>query len=563
MRTGRQRHGSKLRFRLSVGLAGLIPLAGLTGLASAQAVTAAPAPAAAASATTGPAACGPVWTSRPAAPDPAGQTSELLAVTRTSNGTAWAVGETKTSGLAITEKLTSSGWVHEPAHAPGNSVLSAVAAASPTDIWAVGQIDGNTTSPHPLIEHWNGSQWSVVTGPAVSAGLLDSVAVLGPGDAWAVGSRKQGQGQRTLIEHWDGTSWSIVPSPNRFEQNVLTAVAGSSARAIWAIGTTNGYPLAEYWDGIDWRVVSTPEAVSLQPEALTVISGSDAWAAGFSLNPGGPDALHWNGKTWQLVPLVRSAVDFAVTGMAATGPRDIWAVGEPNGPWPLPENFNGDFWRLATAPRVADESWTGGVTSLPDGGALAVGASETIEDGTSTSHGEAWSVCPAQVTGQAFAPAAVTDPDWLTVTWRSAGHSALTVRDGSGLGLFRSAALPSGATYSFRYYAAGSYPVAVSPGPARQVVSVPLNARPAVGHGTNTYLLTWAARVAPFGLAYDVRVKAPGASEFTAFRTGVSSIQAYFTAGASGTYEFEARLRNYTTGTHSGWSPPRSLTVTG
>jgi hypothetical protein len=91
---------------------------------------------------------------------------------------------------------------------------------------------------------------------------------------------------------------------------------------------------------------------------------------------------------------------------------------------------------------------------------------------------------------------------------------------------------------------------------------VPLSARPAAGHGAGTYLVTWAARVAPFGLAYDVRVKAPGASGFTAFRTGVSSIQAYFTPAASGTYEVEARLRNYTTGAHSGWSPPRSFTVT-
>jgi hypothetical protein len=547
-----------MRFRLGVVLASLIPLAGLTGLATAQAVTAAPTPARTSS--SGPAACGPVWTAEPAAPDPAGQTSELLAVTRTSNGTAWAVGDTEPQGSALTEELTSTGWVHVPAHTPGDSTLDAVAAASPTDVWAVGQLYP-ARAPHPLIDHWNGSRWTATTGPAVSDGLLDSVTVISADDVWAVGSKKTGS--RTLIEHWDGTSWSIVPSPNRFEQNTLTAVAGSSARAVWAVGNSDGYTLAEYWDGVDWRLVTTPDPASLEPHSMVVISASDAWVAGYGNGPAGPQALHWNGKAWQLVPLAQSVLDVPVTGMAAAGPRDIWAVGEPEGPWPLPENFNGDFWRMATAPRAADESWTGGVTALPEGGALAVGASETIKDGTATSHGEAWQVCPAQVTGQAITPAAVTDPDWLTVTWRSDGHSALTLRDGSGLGLFRSAALPAGATYSFRYYAAGSYPVAASPGSARQVISVPLNARPAVGHGASTYLITWAARVAPFGLAYDVRVKAPGASEFTAFKTGVSSIQTYFTPSKSGTYEFEARLRNYTTGAHSGWSPPRSLTVSG
>jgi hypothetical protein len=548
-----------MRFRLGVVLASLIPLAGLTGLATAQAVTAAPTPARTSS--SGPAACGPVWTTEPAAPDPAGQTSELLAVTRTSNGTAWAVGESKSSGLAVTEELTSSGWVRVPARAPGSSMLSSVAAVSPTDIWAVGVTDGNTTSPHPLIEHWNGSRWSVVAGPALATGRLNSVTAFGPDDAWAVGNRKQGL--RTLIEHWDGTSWSIVPSPNRFEQNDLNAVAGSSARAVWAIGDTNGYPLAEYWDGIDWRLVSTPQTGNVEPAALTVISGSDAWAAGYNLGTGAPEGLHWNGRTWQLAPTAPTPYPAPVTAMAAAGPRDVWAVGVPNGAYPLPENFNGDFWRLATTPRVADYSGSGGITTLPDGGALAVGASQTVKAGASTPHGEAWQVCPAQVTGRAITPAAVTDPNWLTVTWRSDGHSALTLRDGSGLGLFRSAALPSGATYSFRYYAAGTYPVAVSPGSAREVVSVPLNARPAVGHGANTYLITWAARVAPFGYAYDVQVKAPGATKFTAFKTGVSSIQTYFTPSKSGTYEFEARLRNYTTGAHSGWSPPRSLTVSG
>jgi hypothetical protein len=103
----------------------------------------------------------------------------------------------------------------------------------------------------------------------------------------------------------------------------------------------------------------------------------------------------------------------------------------------------------------------------------------------------------------------------------------------------------------------------VAAGPARQTVGVPVSARPAKGQ-PGAYQLTWAARVAPFGFVYDVRVKAPGAGQFTAFRTGVSSIGASFTPAAGpGTYRVEARLRKSPGGAQTGWSPPLSITVNG
>jgi hypothetical protein len=551
------------RFRPVVLLAGLIPVAALLGPATAQAVTAAAtaagSTATARSATTEPVACGPVWTAAPAAPDPAGDTSQLLGVMRAPGGTVWAVGDMRFGGIAVVEKRTSSGWVHVPSHAPRDSMLSAVAASSASDIWAVGQQYPGTTASHPLIFHWNGSEWAPVHSPGVSTGLLDAVTVLSPDDVWAVGSRDEGRG--TLTEHWNGTSWSIVPSPNHFEFNVLTAVAGSSASAVWAVGNTNGFALAEYWDGTDWRVVTVPQTVSLR--ALAVISASDAWAVGLSQGIAPLQAEHWNGSAWQLVLLSDSTFPNPLNGIAAAGPRDVWAVSAPDAGQSLAENFNGAAWRTVIAHSVGGSSQANAVTTLPGGGALAVGSLNPSPT-TVAPHGEVWEVCPAQVTSQAFEPAAVTDAGFLAVTWRSAGHSALALRDGTGMGWIRSAPLPPGATYSYRFYASGTYPVTEAAGSARQVVSVPVNAEPATTGPTATrFVLTWAARVAPFGYVYDVRMKAPGASGFTAFRTGVSSIGTSFTPAASGTYQFEARLRKYTTGAHAGWSPPLSITVTG
>ena len=72
--------------------------------------------------------------------------------------------------------------------------------------------------------------------------MLYAVAALSPTDVWAAGSSLSSQ--HTLIEHWDGTSWSVVASPNPVEYNRLsgvTIVPGSNQ--VWAEGihvATNG-----------------------------------------------------------------------------------------------------------------------------------------------------------------------------------------------------------------------------------------------------------------------------------------------------------------------------------
>jgi hypothetical protein len=69
---------------------------------------------------------------------------------------------------------------------------------------------------------------------------------------------------------------------------------------------------------------------------------------------------HWDGTKWSIIPTPDSATGYeALVGIAAVGPKDIWAVGytsERFGPQrPLIERWNGSRWRIVTAP--AFEQW--------------------------------------------------------------------------------------------------------------------------------------------------------------------------------------------------------------
>jgi len=64
-------------------------------------------------------------------------------------------------------------------------------------------------------------------------------------------------------------------------------------------------------------------------------------------------------------------------------------------------------------------------------------------------------------------------------------------------------------------------------------------------------------------VTYDVQLEPPNSAQFTTFAVGVTASTGSFTpSSGAGTYRFEARLRNISTGASSSWSPPRSISVT-
>jgi hypothetical protein len=219
------------------------------------------------------------------------------------NGTAWSLVPTPTLGVS--------------------SALRGVSASTASDAWAVGFSLLGRRDFGTLIEHWNGTAWSVNSSLVVTgqgAGLT-GVADLSPSNAWAVG---QG-GTGGLLEHWNGTAWGSValPDPN-FTPGVDQSISASSASDIWVVGstvnTTTGVTAGEalHFNGTAWSVVPMP----LGAGAVTDISPHDAWAVG------GASIQQWNGNAWSIVPSPTPGADLGLTGVAARGPNDVYAVGD-------------------------------------------------------------------------------------------------------------------------------------------------------------------------------------------------------------------------------------------
>ena len=131
-------------------------------------------------------------------------------------------------------------WVVQKSPSPSNqslgNVLYGVSAVSASDAFAVGT-EGNNL--YALIERWNGTSWSVMKNTGSCS--LSAVAAVSGTDVWAVGNC---QGVE-FIEHWNGTAWSVIPAPdppcaNGDSLDGVTAIASTD---VWAVGqaSTSSY----------------------------------------------------------------------------------------------------------------------------------------------------------------------------------------------------------------------------------------------------------------------------------------------------------------------------------
>ena len=296
--------------------------------------------------------------------------------------------------VSMTHSTASSGgWTVQEAQRLGSSdnSLGAVAASSPTDVWALGNFLPDTPTSNPdatltFAEHSNGTTWSVIPTPNTGSNFNSFYgAAASQGYAWGVGMYLNvNYDDRALIESWNGAAWSVdtIPQPGS-QRDMLFGASAASPSDVWAVGArqdVNGgfETLAYHWNGSSWSVVPTadPGTNDNLLYGVVAVSPDDAWAVGQQLNNSGPDQAlveHWNGTSWSAVPTpVEHQGTTMLNAVAAQG-QDVYAVGQVDSPAgggrPLVEVYDGTSWRIAQLPASAGSIWTSlfGVAATPDG----------------------------------------------------------------------------------------------------------------------------------------------------------------------------------------------------
>ena len=328
----------------------------------------------------------------------------------------------------------STGWsVVTVPQTGNNTILTGASARTSTDAWAVGEQFGaaGQAPPPPVSYHWNGTAWSLVATPAlgVSSSLL-SVSASTATDAWAVGMSVLGRhDDGTLMEHWNGTAWSVNSSLVVTGYTAeLTGVVDLSPTNAWAVGEANG-SLLEHWNGSTWSeaTIPDPDFTPGTDDSISASSASDIWVVGSTLNTATdefvPEALHFNGTAWSVVPMPQAGTNTSTIGaVTAISAANAWAVGEDIGATSavggstLIEHWNGSSWSIVPSPTPGADPGLTGIAARGPSDVYAVGSNlPSINGGTVQGmilrwNGSTWSVDPDPTAGSygpLFAAAAV------------------------------------------------------------------------------------------------------------------------------------------------------------
>ncbi|MBB4908748.1 RNA polymerase sigma factor [Actinophytocola algeriensis] len=312
--------------------------------------------------------CVPAWQTV-TAPAPAPDHTGYLDVTARTATDAWMVGWTgaATDRGPLVAHWDGHSWTATPVEGPGEwSQLQSVTAPAPELAWAVGN-SGPTRRGFVL--RWNGSGWTESPVPAVPGATSTSllgVWAANPAEAWAVGWAAVAGSTRVLVLRWAGGQWSLVDADDT-PGAVLTAVGGTSAGDVWAVGRTANGALLLHWDGTGWHHTPADNVPGADLSHVRASAPDDAWAVGTAGNTTGrrPLALHWDGTRWSDTdPAPGLAGTF--TDVAPVSSGEVWFVGArdtgvPGTTLPLLMRRERGRW---TAPAPVEPSTTGWLTAI-------------------------------------------------------------------------------------------------------------------------------------------------------------------------------------------------------
>jgi hypothetical protein len=219
-------------------------------------------------------------------------------------------------------------------------------------------------------------------------------------------------------------SWVIVPSPNssEYDDNTLLAVSSSRPDDAWAVGFLgsggSGFigTLTLHWDGRSWTVVPSPDPGAFFNALFGVvaIARDDAWAVGsYSNSPSSRDrplSMHWDGTRWSLIPVAqppRTAMDLYGVDAAPSG--SVWTVGAAAHHPSLDNRTIVELWTGAEWTILPSPTPRSGVTMLAAVSAFsprrawAVGLEGPINEGRTLVErwdGRRWAAVPSSNVGE-------------------------------------------------------------------------------------------------------------------------------------------------------------------
>ncbi|MFG0284302.1 MAG: GC-type dockerin domain-anchored protein [Phycisphaerales bacterium JB039] len=169
------------------------------------------------------------------------------AIDGVSEDDAWAVGSAQQTGsidpfgpTLYIVRWQGSRWELFDIGFRSNSLLNDVVTLAPDNAWAVGSqfVDGVGTQP--LILHWDGSDWTFVDLPTYPGGPteLRAIAARSPTELYASGTNADAGGRpRPFMLRYDGSSWEQVPvAPTDGRDEWFRSMTTTPGGDIWALG---------------------------------------------------------------------------------------------------------------------------------------------------------------------------------------------------------------------------------------------------------------------------------------------------------------------------------------
>lgn len=322
-------------------------------------------------------------------PNYSSEFNTIRGITGTSSSDIWAVGNYKSSLPGVYPEVRTNliikwdgtSWIQFPVQNFSSQLNTVwdVHAINSGNVWAVGDYSGTAGNSQSQIMHWNGTNWSnQAVNLSTGGSYLFALDAISSNDIWAVGSKALSGPDPGFAYHYNGTSWNDISVPVVGTlTNELFDVDGIASNDVWAVGSYTMSPnygipyfLTLHWNGSTWQHVPLPNNLAVKVgrlHSVKMVSANDVWAYG-TLNAGGGIILHWNGSDWIEISTAVTGGDFAVLS-----PNDIYAFGDDIIHW------NGSNWSVADpitnhSPCNLNSSivlpdgeiWTGG-TYLPGG----------------------------------------------------------------------------------------------------------------------------------------------------------------------------------------------------